>query len=99
MIDIRHLRYFQAVAEDLHFGHAAARLCIAQPALSRQIQQLEPEVGTPPPRRPPRRVALLAAGKPFLAPTTVILAELPPAATEAPRAGRRAQARAASTRR
>lgn len=76
MIDLRQLRYFQAVAEELHFGRAAARLAIAQPALSRQIQQLEQELGTPLLRRTQRRVELLPAGALLLERSRAIQQEL-----------------------
>lgn len=76
MIDIRQLRYFQAVAEELHFGRAAARLAIAQPALSRQIQALEQELGTPLLRRTQRRVELLPAGALLLERSRAIQQEL-----------------------
>lgn len=87
MIDIRHFRYFQAVAQELHFGRAAARLCIVQPALSRQIQQLEGEIGTPLLRRTQRRVELLPAGQLFLERSNLILEEVERAAIDARRTG------------
>jgi DNA-binding transcriptional LysR family regulator len=86
MIDIRHLRYFQAVAEELHFGRAAARLCVAQPALSRQIQQLEAEVGAPLLLRTQRKVELLPAGTVFLERANLILDEIARAVVDARRA-------------
>ena len=87
MIDIRHLRYFQAVAEELHFGRAAARLAIAQPALSRQVQQLEEELGTPLLRRTQRRVELLPAGALLLERARAIQQDLARALADVRRTG------------
>lgn len=84
-IELRHLRYFIAVAEELHFGHAAARLNISQPPLSQQIQLLEQQIGARLLARTNRSVALTPAGKQFLADSRQILTQVEDAAARAAR--------------
>jgi DNA-binding transcriptional LysR family regulator len=87
-LELRHLRYFVALADTLHFGRAAAKLRIAQPSLTHQIQQLEAELQTPLLRRTKRRVELTDAGGKFLQEAREILARTDRAALIARRTGR-----------
>src|SRR5882757_2932406 len=94
-MELRHLRYFVAVGEEQHYGCASRRLRVAQPALSRQIQDLEEELGFKLFERLPRGVKLSAAGKLFLEDARRILREVSEAAI---RAGRVASGRSGTLR-
>ena len=87
-MELRHLRYFMAVGEEQHYGRAARRLRVAQPALSRQIQDLEDELGFKLFDRLPRGVKLSAAGKLFLEDARRILQEVNEAGRRAARVAR-----------
>jgi DNA-binding transcriptional LysR family regulator len=82
-MELRHLRYFVVVGEEQHYGRASRRLRVAQPALSRQIQDLEEEVGFKLFDRLPRGVKLSVAGKLFLEDARRILQAVSEATTRA----------------
>jgi len=88
-MELRHLRYFIAVAEELHFSKAAARLHIAQPPLSQQLQQLEAELGVQLfHRKTKRQVQLTEAGKVFLQEAYGLLKQLETAVALTQKIGR-----------
>jgi LysR family transcriptional regulator, hca operon transcriptional activator len=86
-MELRHLRYFIAVADELSFTRAAQRLHTAQPSLSQQIRNLEDEVGTPLFERTRRKVELTDAGKVFLAEARLVVAQADRAVARARQVG------------
>src|SRR6185503_5018471 len=87
-MELRHLRYFLAVAESLHFGRAAEQLRIAQPSVSHQIRQLESEIQTKLFDRSKKRITLTESGQLFLEESRQILEHADRAALAA-RTGKR----------
>ena len=89
-IELRHLRYFLAVADTLHFGQAAERLGMSQPPLSQQIRQLEDLIGARLFVRSHRRVQLTPAGELLQERARAIVQQVETAVDEVQRAARRA---------
>src|SRR5215468_8057978 len=87
-MEYRHLKFFVAVAEELHFTRAAARLRVAQPHLSQEIRRLEREIGVDLFVRTKRSVALTTAGRVFLERIRIVLDDTASAVHAAQRASR-----------
>ena len=96
-IELRQLRYFVAVAEELHFGRAAARVHMSQSPLSRAIRELERDLGVVLFVRTTRRVELTAAGTALLARARRAIAEVDLAVADARRAARGARGSRSAT--
>lgn len=86
-MELRHLRYFRAIGREEHFGRAAVALRVAQPALTRQIRDLETELGVELFERLPRGVRLSSAGRAFLDEVEEILSQVDRAVDRARRLG------------
>lgn len=87
-MELRHLHYFIAVDEELHFSRAAERLRMAQPPLSQQIRDLETELGVQLFERTKRLIRLTDAGQVFLEQAYLVLAQIEQAIQSTQRVGR-----------
>lgn len=86
-MELRHLRYFIAAAEEEHFGRASDRLCVTRPAVSQIISDLESELGMPLFERLAHRVRLTAAGRALLPELQALMTDLSQAIVKAKRVG------------
>ncbi|MCK9552890.1 LysR family transcriptional regulator, partial [Aquamicrobium sp.] len=92
-MNLKQIEYFIALAEELHFGRAAERLGMAQPPLSRQIQQIEADLGAQLINRGRNAISLTQAGERFYERGSALLAELSDIRLEIRRIGQGAEGR------